>query len=152
MLGTCIQAAAPERWLQSLRQGWNLAQFDLKLSASQRRGKWLPRAWRTLARDPAWRPVRWSLGALLGLQLLGLNLLAWQEHLPAPAPSSPSSDVQARMITVIEHRPATTAALLRQGVRHHRPDRVLPVTGLRKGSGRRESNPHHQLGRLRFYH
>lgn len=73
-------ASAPERWLQSLRQGWNLAQFDLKLSASQRRGQWLPRAWRTLARDPAWRPVRWSLGALLGLQLLGLNLLAWQEQ------------------------------------------------------------------------
>lgn len=73
-------ATAPERWLQSLRQGWNLAQFDLKLSASQRRGQWLPRAWRTLARDPAWRPVRWSLGALLGLQLLGLNLLAWQEQ------------------------------------------------------------------------
>lgn len=73
-------ASAPERWLQSLRQGWNLAQFDLRLSASQRRGQWLPRAWRTLARDPAWRPVRWSLGALLGLQLLGLNLLAWQEQ------------------------------------------------------------------------
>jgi hypothetical protein len=33
----------------------------------------------------------------------------------------------------IEHRPATTAALLRQGVRHHRPDRVLPVTGRRNG-------------------
>lgn len=73
-------APAPERWLQSLRQGWNLAQFDLRLSASQRRGQWLPRAWRTLTRDPAWRPVRWSLGALLGLQLLGLNLLAWQER------------------------------------------------------------------------
>ncbi len=73
-------ASAPERWLQSLRQGWNLAQFDLRLSASQRRGQWLPRAWRTLTRDSAWRPVRWSLGALLGLQLLGLNLLAWQEH------------------------------------------------------------------------
>lgn len=73
-------ATAPERWLQSLRQGWNLAQFDLRLSASQRRGQWLPRAWRTLTRDPGWRPVRWSLGTLLGLQLLGLNLLAWQEH------------------------------------------------------------------------
>ena len=73
-------ASAPERWLQSLRQGWNLAQFELRLSASQRRGQWLPRAWRMLARDPAWRPVRWSLGALLGLQLLGLNLLAWQEQ------------------------------------------------------------------------
>ena len=35
------------------------------------------------------------------------------------------------MTTVVEHRPATTAALLRQGVRHHRPDRVLPVKGRR---------------------
>ena len=73
-------ATAPERWLQSLRQGWNLAQFDLRLSAPGRGRQWLPRAWRTLTRDPAWRPVRWSLGALLGLQLLGLNLLAWQER------------------------------------------------------------------------
>jgi hypothetical protein len=40
--------------------------------------------------------------------------------------------VQGRT-AVIEHRPATTAALLRQGVRHHRPDRVLPVTGRRNG-------------------
>ena len=72
-------ASVPERWLQSLRQGWNLAQFDLRLSAQGRSAQWLPRAWRLLARDPAWRPVRWSLGALLGLQLLGLNLLAWQE-------------------------------------------------------------------------
>jgi len=25
-------------------------------------------------------------------------------------------------------------------------------TPIKKASGRRESNPHHQLGRLRFYH
>jgi len=73
-------ASAAERWLQAQRQGWNLAQFDLKLSARGRGSQWLPRAWRMLARDPAWRPVRWSLAALLGLQLLGLNLLAWQER------------------------------------------------------------------------
>ena len=73
-------ATAPVRWLQSLRQGWNLAQFDLRLSAGRGAGQWLPRAWRTLMRDPAWRPVRWSLAVLLGLQLLGLNLLAWQAH------------------------------------------------------------------------
>jgi general secretion pathway protein L len=72
-------ATAPERWLQSLRQGWNLAQFDLRLATPGRGMSWLPRAWRLFRRDPAWRPVRWSLAALLGLQLLGLNLLAWQE-------------------------------------------------------------------------
>ena len=72
-------ATAPERWLLSLRQGWNLAQFDLRLATSGRGMSWLPRAWRLFRRDPAWRPVRWSLAALLGLQLIGLNLLAWQE-------------------------------------------------------------------------
>ncbi len=73
-------ASAPERWLQSLRQGWDLAQFDLRLAAPGRGGQRLARAWRSLTREPAWRPLRWSLGALLGLQLLGLNLLAWQER------------------------------------------------------------------------
>ena len=73
-------ATAPERWLQALRQGWNLAQFELRLATPGRSLSWLPRAWRLFGRDPAWRPVRWSLAALLGLQLLGLNLLAWQEQ------------------------------------------------------------------------
>ena len=54
-----------------------------------------------------------------------------QEHLPPPTPSGPCSNVQPSMTTVVEHRPATAAALLRQGVRHNRPDRVLPVTGRR---------------------
>lgn len=73
-------ASTAERWLQAQRQGWNLAQFDLKLSTRGRSTQWLPGAWRRLTRDPVWRPVRWSLAVLLGLQLLGLNLLAWQER------------------------------------------------------------------------
>jgi len=28
---------------------------------------------------PAWKPVRWGMVALVGLQVLGLNALAWQE-------------------------------------------------------------------------
>lgn len=51
------------------------------------------------------------------------------KHLPAPAPSSPSSNVQPRMTAMVEHRPAPTAALLRQGVRQHRPDRAPPGQG-----------------------
>lgn len=75
-----VMTSAPERWLRQLRQGWNLAQFDLRLAARPGRWQWWPRAWRTLTRDPAWRPVRWSLGALLAIQLVGLNALAWREH------------------------------------------------------------------------
>lgn len=51
-----------------------------------------------------------------------------EEHLPAPAPTCPSSPIQPRMTAVVEHRPTTTAALLGQGMRRHRPDRVHPGT------------------------
>jgi general secretion pathway protein L len=33
--------------------------------------------WRE-ARGPAWRPVRWGLAALLGLNILALNVWAWR--------------------------------------------------------------------------
>jgi hypothetical protein len=54
-----------------------------------------------------------------------------QQHLAAFAPTCPSSNVQPCMNTVVEHRPPAKAALLRPGVRQHRPDHVLPVTGRR---------------------
>ena len=56
---------------------WNLAQFDLASRSSwhQRLGRrashWL--------HDAAWRPARYGLAALLALQVLGLQLWAWQE-------------------------------------------------------------------------
>lgn len=82
-------AAATERWLESpvqvlgdaeralqaLRSPWNLRQFDL---AAHRRGMLAVRsAWRH-AGGPEWRAVRVGLVALVALQLLGLNLWAWQ--------------------------------------------------------------------------
>ena len=83
--------AAAERWLgapvevqteaelalAAARAPWNLRQFDL---APRHRGL---RALRELAkqwRGPAWRPARWGLAALVVLQLLGLNLWAWQQQ------------------------------------------------------------------------
>jgi general secretion pathway protein L len=83
--------AAAERWLgapvqvqteaelalAAARSPWNLRQFDL---APRHRGL---RALRELAkqwRGPAWRPVRWGVAALIVLQLLGLNLWAWQQQ------------------------------------------------------------------------
>jgi len=67
-------------WQQALASGWDLAQFDLRLQA--RSARWrlaleqLQRHWGS----PAWRPLRWGLGALVAVQLLGLNLNAWQAH------------------------------------------------------------------------
>lgn len=63
--------------LAAARSPWNIRQFDL---APRHRGM---RALRELAkqwRTPAWRPARWGLVALLLLQVLGLNLWAWQQQ------------------------------------------------------------------------
>jgi general secretion pathway protein L len=56
---------------------WNLAQFDLAFRSSwhQRLGR-RARHWLD---DAAWRPARYGLAALLALQVLSLQLWAWQE-------------------------------------------------------------------------
>jgi general secretion pathway protein L len=59
---------------------WNLAQFDLSLSAGARRSQRLRQTLRRWRNAPAWRPARWGLAALLGVQLLGLNAAAWSER------------------------------------------------------------------------
>ncbi|MEW6693873.1 MAG: type II secretion system protein GspL [Pseudomonadota bacterium] len=61
-------------------RGWNLAQFEWRRrvggSMWQRLGR---RAW-AVWHDPAWRPARWGLAALIGLPALALPALAWQQH------------------------------------------------------------------------
>ncbi|MFM6985726.1 MAG: type II secretion system protein GspL [Hydrogenophaga sp.] len=69
-----------EWMLQSARSDWNLAQFDLSLSRSARRGQRVRRALRELVGSPAWRPARWGMASLLASLLLGLNTAAWQER------------------------------------------------------------------------
>ncbi|MBK7615074.1 MAG: general secretion pathway protein GspL [Burkholderiales bacterium] len=64
--------------LAAARAPWNLRQFDL---APQRRSSRVAReAWRRFLQEPAWRPVRWGLLAVLGVQLLGVNVWAWQQR------------------------------------------------------------------------
>lgn len=59
---------------------WNLAQFDLSLSAGTRIGqRWRQRA-RTFAHDPVWRPARWGVLALLVALIGGLNTAAWLQE------------------------------------------------------------------------
>jgi general secretion pathway protein L len=63
--------------LLAARSGWNLRQFDL---AQQRRGVKLVRdAVARFAFDPAWRATRVGAAVLVGLQLVGLNVRAWEE-------------------------------------------------------------------------
>lgn len=64
-----------ERTLQAAQSAWNLRQFEL---ARRHRGTRVLRdAWRAVL-TPAWRPVRWGLAALVLVQIVGLNLWAWQ--------------------------------------------------------------------------
>jgi general secretion pathway protein L len=70
----------PNWLLRCAQSGWNLAQFDLSLSNSARRGQRLRQFWRELRGSPAWRPVRWGLAALVAVQLIGINAAAWQER------------------------------------------------------------------------
>lgn len=66
-----------ERALAAARSGWELRQFDLAPSL---------RGTRTLARlarrlnGAQWRWARYGLAALVGLQLVGLNLYAWHQQ------------------------------------------------------------------------
>ena len=66
-----------ERAVHAAQSSWNLRQFDL---APRRRGV---RALSALGKQfmrPSWRPVRLGLGALVAVQLLGLNAWAWQQR------------------------------------------------------------------------
>ncbi len=104
---TPAAAAAAERWLgqpvavlpesERLRlaaeRGSNLRQFEL---VPRHRGTRALREGLRVLTSPAWRPVRWGLGALVAVQLLGLNAHAWQQR------------------QQIEARKAEMATLLRQ--------------------------------------
>lgn len=71
---------AAERWLQSARSSWDLAQFELSSSGRARAFKKLGTAWSDLLAAPQWRPARWGLVLLVAVNLLGLNAWAWRER------------------------------------------------------------------------
>ncbi len=71
-----------ERALEAVQGSANLRQFDL---AAQTRGtrRLAEFGRRMLGRD--WRPVRWGLAGLVAVQLIGLNVHAWQQRQAAAA-------------------------------------------------------------------
>ena len=71
---------APQRWVQSARSRWDLAQFDFASSTQARALKKLATGWSEMLRAPAWRPARWAAVALVVLNVLGLNAWAWKER------------------------------------------------------------------------
>lgn len=75
-----LQTAVQRRLLAAAQSDWNLAQFEFAPSRRTRLRKSVHLAWQALTQQPAWRPARWSLLALLLIQVLGLNALAWQQR------------------------------------------------------------------------
>ena len=74
-----LQSAA-QRWVKSSQSAWDLAQGEWAQGRAQRLQRQVLAAWQTLLHAPAWKPVRWGAVALVALQVLGLNALAWREH------------------------------------------------------------------------
>ncbi len=74
-----LQSAA-QRWVKSSQSNWDLAQGEWAQGPLQRLQRQVLSAWQTALHAPAWKPVRWGVVALIALQVLGLNALAWRER------------------------------------------------------------------------
>lgn len=66
------------RMVQAAQSSWNLAQFDLASASSERWHNRLSRLGRQAWVAPHWRPLRWGLGALVLVHVVGLQ--AWAFH------------------------------------------------------------------------
>lgn len=81
LLGRRVQLrTASERALAAARGPWDLAQFDLASSGHRRLLRRLGSAANAFARAPQWRAARWALALAVALQIVGLNLWAWQDR------------------------------------------------------------------------
>ena len=69
-----------ERVLAACQSDWDLAQFDLASNQRSRNIKRLGSAWQTLMHAPRWRAVRWSLVAIVVVNIVGLNVRAAVER------------------------------------------------------------------------
>ncbi|MGD9773490.1 type II secretion system protein GspL [Diaphorobacter sp.] len=71
---------ASQRALAAARGDWDLAQFDLASSGGKRALRKLGGGANAFLRAPQWRAARWALGLAVAVQVIGLNLWAWQDR------------------------------------------------------------------------
>lgn len=71
---------ASQRALAAARGDWDLAQFDLASTGRTRALRKLGGAASTFVRAPQWRAARWALAVTVAVQVVGLNLWAWQDR------------------------------------------------------------------------
>ena len=81
LFGRSVQLQSrAERALAACQSDWDLAQLDLVNNQRSRSLKRLGGAARTLLQAPRWRAARWSLLALIAVNLIGLNVRAGAER------------------------------------------------------------------------
>lgn len=69
-----------QRALDAARSPWDLAQFELASTGRTRALRKAGSAAGSFARAPQWRAARWGLGVALAVQVVGVNVWAWQER------------------------------------------------------------------------
>ena len=81
LLGRPVQLQTRVQRAMLASQGsWDLAQWGLVASRGGRRFKRLSAGLRHVLQAPRWRPLRWSMAALLVVNVAGLNLYAYQQQ------------------------------------------------------------------------
>ncbi len=132
-------AAAAEAWLghpvealgdgehlaEAVASPWNLRQFDL---APRHRGLRALRDSLAVLGSPAWRPVRWGLAALVAVQLVGLNALAWSERRAI-------AERRSALVALLQQTHPQVRAVLDAPVQMRRENERLRAAAGRPGDG-----------------
>ncbi len=82
-----------QRAQRAAQSGWDLAQFDFLRTRRARTQKRLSGWASTLWHAPQWRPARWAFGALLLVNVLGLQAWAWKEQSALAAKKTAVRDI-----------------------------------------------------------
>lgn len=81
LFGRPVALQSPgQRAIDSGQTAWNLGQLGMSVSKPTRILKHMRNALSVFATGARWRPARWSLGLLLAVNVVGLNVRAFQER------------------------------------------------------------------------
>jgi general secretion pathway protein L len=119
-----------DRLMAAAQSDWDLAQMEFASTGWARASKRAGSVWRNLLHGASWRPLRWGLVLLVGVNLVGVNALAWKvqrEHTQrkqAMAEVLTRTFPQVRVVVDAPVQMAREVALLRQatGAAPGRPD------------------------------
>ena len=81
LVGRSVTLLSPgQRAIDASQSPWDLGQLGMSVSKQTRILKRISNALSIFATSPRWRPTRWGLWVLLAVNVVGLNVRAFQEH------------------------------------------------------------------------